>query len=423
MTTNKTTERSLFRANAVAHQNNRLHGDVLVLPRLSHSVITLVLIAWLLVVIVFLSTHNYARQERVVGWIEPSGGIARHFTSLQPGIITQVYVKPGEIVEKGDVLMTISHATPLPSGETVEAQLLTEYQQQLQELQKLIERQAEIDELHETVLQQKINHARVALTHMAGQEKTLLQQITLVGQRIARFQSLLEKGLIRANDIELLREQQLSLQSEQHALQLTRSNQQSVLEQLQQERLVLPQQQASAATQRTREQSELMQKILQLQGQRSSNLIANRSGLVTSIQVSVEQAVKAQQHVLDIVPPNSHYEARLLLPIRAIGFAQAGQSIEIRYDAFPYQKFGLFQGELTEIAASVLLPNELNQAPVAINEPVYVARARLQQDIIDAFGQQVRLKPGMTFSADIATSERTLLEWLLEPIFSLQGRL
>ena len=49
--------------------------------------------------------------------------------------------------------------------------------------------------------------------------------------------------------------------------------------------------------------------------------------------------------------------------------------------------------------------------------------ARLLEQRISAYGKGLALRPGMTFSADIRLGTRTLWEWLLDPLYSLRGRL
>tara|TARA_B100000929_G_scaffold260990_1_gene225517 strand:+ start:31 stop:234 length:204 start_codon:yes stop_codon:yes gene_type:complete len=63
------------------------------------------------------------------------------------------------------------------------------------------------------------------------------------------------------------------------------------------------------------------------------------------------------------------------------------------------------------------------QSPVPIQEPVYLVRAELNSRKIEAYGQELSLKIGMTLSADIKLKDRSLLEWLLEPLYTLHGKL
>ena len=113
----------------------------------------------------------------------------------------------------------------------------------------------------------------------------------------------------------------------------------------------------------------------------------------------------------------------LLIPVRSVGFIESGQSLAIRYDAFPYQKFGIYQGKVSQLSKTLLLPNELLNAPTLVNEPVYRVTALLDKPNVQAYGKDFSLKPGMTLSADISLGDRSLIQWLLEPIYSLKGRI
>ena len=93
--------------------------------------------------------------------------------------------------------------------------------------------------------------------------------------------------------------------------------------------------------------------------------------------------------------------------------------VNIRFDAFPYQKFGMQRARVLEISRSVLAPREAGDPRGS--EPVYRVRAAIEKQSVEAFGQQVFLKPGMQFSADVVLERRSLLEWLLEPLL-VRGR-
>jgi len=169
--------------------------------------------------------------------------------------------------------------------------------------------------------------------------------------------------------------------------------------------------------------SDLAQRIAQLHGQRAHIVKATRDGIVTNLQIKQGQQASTTTPLMSLVPDNADIEARLLIPVRSAGFVSAGQDLDIRYDAFPYQKFGLYAGQVLSISSSVLLPNEINSLPLQINEPVYLVRAVLTQKAVTAYGREMALKSGMTFSADIKLAERSLVEWILEPILSLKGRI
>ena len=89
----------------------------------------------------------------------------------------------------------------------------------------------------------------------------------------------------------------------------------------------------------------------------------------------------------------------------------------LRFDAFPYQRFGSYQGQVIKTAQAIVLPNEVDM-PVTVQEPVYRVEVQLESQQIRAFNNDVPLQSGMLLSADIVLEQRSLLAWLFEPIFS-----
>lgn len=106
------------------------------------------------------------------------------------------------------------------------------------------------------------------------------------------------------------------------------------------------------------------------------------------------------------------------MPSHAVGFIKPGQRINLRLDAFPYQKFGVQHATVAQIGRS----NERSETN-GFNggQPFYRLIADLDKQSITAYGKEQRLLPGMSVSAEIRVEHRTLMEWLLEPLYSLKG--
>ena len=54
---------------------------------------------------------------------------------------------------------------------------------------------------------------------------------------------------------------------------------------------------------------------------------------------------------------------------------------------------------------------------------MYRIRAVLEQQAIIAYGEEFPLRSGMHFLADIHLDSRSLLDWILDPIYSLRGKI
>jgi membrane fusion protein len=94
--------------------------------------------------------------------------------------------------------------------------------------------------------------------------------------------------------------------------------------------------------------------------------------------------------------------------------------VGVKYAAFPYTKFGIQAGRVARVDAAVLAPAEL-RAPLQMNEPVYRVVADLDRQHVTAFGRPYPLQLGMLLEAEIVLERRSLLEWILEPLYSIRG--
>ena len=122
------------------------------------------------------------------------------------------------------------------------------------------------------------------------------------------------------------------------------------------------------------------------------------------------------------MPDDSVLEASLLVPSRSIGFVELGQLVKIRYEAFPYQRYGIYQGSIKSITNNIISPNELPNM-VANQEPAYKITVTLNKQQIEGYGKQWPLQAGMLLEADVVLERYSLWRWLLDPVFSLKGKL
>ena len=116
-------------------------------------------------------------------------------------------------------------------------------------------------------------------------------------------------------------------------------------------------------------------------------------------------------------------EAELLVPSSAIGFIEPGDRVRLRYQAFPYQKFGHQEGRVSQINRSALSTAELLGRGRQEGEALYRINVVLARQSVTAYGKPEPLKPGMMLEADVMGERRRLIEWMFEPLYSLKGKL
>jgi len=126
--------------------------------------------------------------------------------------------------------------------------------------------------------------------------------------------------------------------------------------------------------------------------------------------------VTPAQELLHIVPSYSsggeHGSHRLEIDAgllnKDIGFVHTGQIAEIKIDSFPFTKYGVFDGEVTDISADAIEHEQLGL--------LFPLKASLATDEINVDGKWVKLKPGMSVTVEIKTGTRRLMEFLLAPL-------
>ncbi|MBE8716317.1 HlyD family secretion protein [Cellvibrio polysaccharolyticus] len=415
---------SLFREQVIEQKADRLHGDVLLLPHLRHSVLIFSLLVWLLAVAIWLATSTYARKETVVGWLEPPTGVVRLYPESS-GQVKKVLVKEGDRVQVGQPLMIINGDRTLADGGNLEGRLLEEFESQRRLLKEQITRAGQTHQHREGSLVRQVESLQHNLALMDEQMATLDARHTLIKNQLERYRPLVEEGHISHREYDSFLSQELSVRSERQALLREIGNQRDLLSQRLTDLQLLPQDAANSLDQLQSRLSELAQQIAQLNGERAHVITATRAGIINNLQAREGQFVSSVNPVplLTLADSASPLVAHLLVPVRAAGFIAPGQRLDIRYDAFSYQKFGLYQGEIAQVAKTPLLPGELLNASFTLQEPVYLVEARLYEQGVHAYGQEISLKSGMTLTADVELSERRLWQWLLEPIYSLRGRL
>ncbi|WP_404932111.1 HlyD family efflux transporter periplasmic adaptor subunit [Massilia atriviolacea] len=168
------------------------------------------------------------------------------------------------------------------------------------------------------------------------------------------------------------------------------------------------------------------EKRLNAEATYADNPTSPRDGVVSALQVKNGTPVSLNQTLAVIVPEHgngirSALEIELWAPSRAIGMVRNGAKVKVMFDAFPYQIFGVGEGQVRFVSSAPVLPNEL-PIPTEMNEQLYKIRVALERDSLSAYGKQWPLAPGMRVSADLVLEERSLLDWLLDPLHAIKRR-
>jgi len=413
--------RSLFRQEAIDAQREKLLGELSTARPVPLWIFTLLAVSFATAFAVFAFVGEYTRRERVEGFLAGDAGAAR-ILSPQAGTVTQLLVKEGDEIEAGSPIAHLklehSQAGGGSTSEQVEQQLLNrkrgveseQAQAQLMGQQQQLQQRKRIDELLKAVEQSK--------TQVQVQE----QRVASAEQELHRFEKLARGGFAAEAMVREHRNDLLEQQSKRESLKLAQSTTERELRSAQDELPLVAMRTRSQIDQLEQQKGELAQELLQNKAKQEIAINASIAGVITNIVPSQGDSVAADSLLVTVLPSGTHLHAQLLVPTRAIGFIAPGNGVVLRYDAFPFQRFGQYHGTVASVGRTVWTPGE-KLGPLVAREPVYRIDVRLDRQTVGSGGKEFPLRPGMLASADILLEKRTVFEWVFEPVLMLRERL
>jgi membrane fusion protein len=417
----------LFRPEVFAERQTQWLGAVLLTPRLSHRFFTAFAALALASILALLFFAEYTRKARISGWLMPEQGLVRVF-SPQVGVVTELLVKEGATVRKGESLVGLSAELQSASLGATQAEIA----------RSLVERRDSLTEerrQQQQLLAQQLRALSNRIQALQSEQKQLGEEIALQRQRLqlakntaARQQQLRQRGFISDQQLQQAEEGQLEQDARLGALERTRLTTERERRTLEGELKDLPLKAHAQIATIERGISAMEQDLAAVEARRQIIVPAPQDGTVTAIQAEQGGSANTAVPLLSIVPLGSKLEAHLFSPSRAIGFVRPGQRVLLRYQAYPYQKFGHYEGTVAHVSRSALSPGELPSqlsgltALYGASEPVYRVTVALLSQTVTAYGQPVALQPSMQLEADVVIESRKLFEWVLDPLYTLTGK-
>ena len=410
----------LFRDEALEANRSKAVGKVaLYCPPYRWIHISLVVTVTLIVVL-FCFFGSYTKRETAAGMLLPVNGVM-NIMAVNNGTVVDLNMTTGQVVKKGEPLATISSEIATQYGQTrvMIAEQLTRQsaglENELKNLQTLDEETTRglIDK--KKMLEQQLNQ----LTQMRSQR---LSQVNIARKQVDKFQLMREKGFASNSQVE--QQQSALLDAESRLLEVNRLriDIQQQLTQTQQQMREQPVNTRNKKNEIERQLSSVKQSWMENESRRAVKLQAPEDAIVGSVLVKPGQIVNAGQSVASLLPENSELVARIMVSSRAIGFIKPGQRVVLRFQAYPYQKFGQQFGSVAEVSRVSLSPQEvthLTGATQQAQESFYQVRVNLDKQIINAYGKEIKLQPGGAVEADFIIDKRHLYEWVLEPLYAL----
>lgn len=373
------------------------------------------------------------------GEVVPTGQV-QTIQHLEGGIIAEIRAKEGDMVDQGQILVRMEPASALAELDQLRARF-SSLQLQAERLRSqgtgrtpdftivgvvyknLIEDQKTI---YQSTLQAAANKREVLLNQIAQkkselsvfteQEKSLTRNADILEEQLAMRELLFNKGL--SSKIVYLDVQRQVNQAHSDLAKL-RSDRQRIGESLQEAQNRLAQLGTDLRETALAEMSTVITELAQL---RESMMKAEdrvqrldvRSpvrGVVKGIKVTTVGGVVAPGAVaMEVVPLDKELIVETRITTRDVGHVRVGQPVTVKVTTYDFARYGGITGELVDVSATTFLNEK--------GEPFYKGIVHLDRSYVGFDPERNRVMPGMTVQADVNTGKKTLLEYLLKPIYS-----
>ncbi|PCH62524.1 MAG: hemolysin secretion protein D [Gammaproteobacteria bacterium] len=377
------------------------------------------------------------------GKVIPSSKI-QVIQNLEGGILSEVLIAEGQIVEKGEVLLKIDDTrfassfreTQLKYWELLartarlkaesEGNKLVMPEEVLRQKPNLAanemslynSRQLELDSTIR-VLRQQEQQRRQELVERQARQKQLDRGYELSNRELHMSEPLVAAGIL--SEVELLRlkrtvnELQGDMEANRLSIPRIRSTLSEVRDKINEQNIRFK---TDAATQWSEIRSELArtkETIFSLEDRVTRTQV--RSPVKGTIKVlkinTVGGIIQPGMDLIEIVPVEDNLLIEARIRPADIAFLRPGQDAMVKLTAYDFSIYGGLPAKLERISADTITDEK--------DESYYLIYLRTEKNYIDSSKGQLDIIPGMTASVDILTGKKSVLDYLLKPILKAKN--
>ena len=364
-------------------------------------------------------------------------GYTKVLQAEDKGIVKRILVQEGQKVKRGELLMELDRTMsesdlnalkkeiayydtnirrilaeledkPFVAGEGSQTDSRDFIQQMSLYRSRQSEKRAKL-EFYDAQIRQKEDSVRVAESSLVKYQELL----KIAREREANLKEIVEQGAIsrytyleyQGKRIEL--EQNVSMnrselsaaQAEVSAARQEKAQYQAEWNRQLQEELINSRKQFNTLKESERK-AELKNKLIEIK--------SPVDGAVHKLDIhTVGAVVREAQGLMEVVPDGTPMEIEAWMENQDVGFVTPGMPVEVKVDAFNFQKFGTLKGKVREISPDAIEDKERGQ--------LYRVMISVDEEKLHMDSRDLQVYPGMAVSAEIKTRKKRIIDFFLEP--------
>ncbi|MEM1395374.1 MAG: HlyD family efflux transporter periplasmic adaptor subunit [Cyanobacteria bacterium P01_H01_bin.150] len=301
-----------------------------------------------------------------------------------------------------------------------------------------------------------INQVQQQIKTNSNEQLFAQKRLGIDSKRVSRFSRLVKDGAVSENQVDQLRkEQQESRRRYDRTLSDAKQAQLRLAEEtsryhasmnqlsadIEQAKLRLKEQQNSyqsllqtAKLSILRTQEQLKDTSAQISATESQ--IAQTNSQIASLKLQLQQRVvrspidgiifelpvskpgevlQPGQRIAQIAPKNTGVVLKASIPIQDSGFLKVGMPVKVKFDAYPYQEYGIVEGKVAWVS-----PDSKVQPTAQGSSESFELEISLDKQYVENGEKRVSLNPGQTADAEVIIRQRRIIDFVLDPFKKLQ---
>lgn len=414
----------MFRKEALGHRKMPWQGKAILLPGTSPWLTALVCLFFLFSFIIFVTFGTYTRRVNVGGEISTHPRPVSIYSGVQ-GFVVKKYVTEGQAIKKHDPLYGIDVSKSTRSG-VVSDNHRKDIKNQLVRIDNIISRiekskLSTLDALNKQKSQYTDALKRSSAILTRAEEGIRFMKTNMENYRHYQMKGLINKDQL-TNQVALYYQQQnnllsLSAQNEQNALRITGLESELRTQEAEFDNRIYHME---------LQRYELQKELVNADAEGEIIIRALSSGKIDSLSVSVGQMINVGDSLLQIMPDEfSAFYLVTWVPNDAVPYIAINDNVNIRYEAFPAEKFGQFSGTVRLISKAPASLQEMQTyqgAPTnrAAAIPYYKVLVRPDKQTIHYSGKTLYLENGMKAQTTLFLEKRKIYQWMLAPFYDMK---
>ena len=365
--------------------------------------------------------------------------------SLEGGVVSEILVREGDLVERNQALIKISDVAFASSYEenrlklfelrarsarlkaeahgtefVSDSEVMKAYPELMKSEKSLYE--SNLQQLNETlrIYEEQINQQQIALEEGLSKQRQLQRSLKLIKKELQIKEPLVRRRIISEIEYLQLQQREAEVEGELDAVKISIPRIKSTVEEarrkLEQSRLELRNKAKQELNEVQAEISRIAEAQTALQDRVSRTTLRSPvKGVIKQLHAnSIGGVVTPGGKVLEIVPIGDSLLIEVQIKPADIAYINVGQETRLKFTAYDFAIHGSLKGKVSFVSADTITNDE--------GESFYIARVIPEKSYLGHESRPLPIKVGMTSEADIITDKKTILEYLLKPIHRGLGK-